>query len=235
VIYGDTQGTDAIWDSNVEAERPGDGIYVAVTGNTGAGKSTLIREAGKALEEEGYDSVVINERAIHHPLLKLMFAYPDTYAFGVQLNFMVQRYLALTRWLDLGKTVLIERSHLDDELFMRHHLDKGHITESEFKAYKSVFNAIKSRLPLPNLVVVLDVPPEVSINRITRAENRGERPKEFPSQNAKQDFVVSWHSKYKDHFVNIDNMYASIDDKRVIKDRSSKNLIKSITKLVQQA
>lgn len=175
-------------------------IYVAVSGNTGAGKSTLIKRLATSLAREGYDVAAVDERSFHHPLLSLMFSEPRTYSLLVQLNFLVQRCTFLRRALFAYDVVIVERSHFDDELFVRDHFDRGNITSTELAAYLQIAKPVHADLPEPDCFLLLDVGPETSLARLGDAEARGERPREFPDEATKVNFVRAWHQKYHAFF-----------------------------------
>lgn len=198
--YGDPDSVESYWNDDVTAAAVEAGVYVAITGNTGSGKSTLVAELTRLLRQRGVRAIGINERCLHHPLLGLMFYRPRKYAFGVQLNFLIQRHLMLSRWLELGYTVVIERSHLDDRLFMETHLQEGNIDPDEFAAYDSLFRALAARLPDPNALVFLDASPEVSLARLKASELACERPKEFPDEETKRHLVTEWQLRFRRHY-----------------------------------
>jgi deoxyadenosine/deoxycytidine kinase len=125
-----------------------------------------------------------------------MFSKPDKYSFLVQLNFMLQRHALLLRWLSLGFTVVLERSHYDDRLFVDHHYQAGHISKEEYDAYNTLSTVLFKKIPDPDIFIFFDVKPEVSMQRIQQSENKGQRPKEFPNEDIKLAFVKSWYEKY---------------------------------------
>jgi deoxyadenosine/deoxycytidine kinase len=173
------------------------GLYVAVSGNTGAGKSTLVKALAQRLAPSHPSVIGIDERSLHHPFLKSMFFDPTRYALGVQLNFAVQRFLMLTRWFDAGYTVIIERSHLDDELFINQHAAAGNITPEDQIAYAGIVKRLHDRIPFPDLLVCINVDADTSMKRIAQAETSGQRDREFPSDEVKWTFVSSWAERYQ--------------------------------------
>lgn len=192
---------DNLWDDETPPLPERAGLYVAVSGNTSAGKSTLLN-ALRDRDNTG-QLLTVSERLLHHPYLRLMFSAPTNFALPVQLNFMLQRHLILYRHLGLDHTVVIERSHLDDEMFVEEHVKKGYIKADELEAYRGIAAALHARLRPPDILVLLNPPPEVSLERLTRAEETGARPREFPNENAKRDWVYRWHAAYErlhEHF-----------------------------------
>jgi deoxyadenosine/deoxycytidine kinase len=175
------------------------GCYIAFSGNTASGKSSLIAELERRLRADGLDAVGVNERVLHHRYLPLMFARPRTFAFPVQLSFMIDRHMILTRNLvELGRTVLIERSHLDDVLFVQEHVDAGTITDAQYRSYLHLAEQLHAQLPAPDVLVLMNADPDLSLRRLAAAERRGERPAEFPDEGAKEAWVRRWHGRYLD-------------------------------------
>jgi deoxyadenosine/deoxycytidine kinase len=172
------------------------GNYIAVSGNTGAGKSTLIREISRLLSYGCQSVIAVDERHFHHPLLTLMFAKPKTYALAIQLNFAVHRTLFLRRSLENRHTIVVERSHLDDRLFMEDHLARGNVSRSDFEEYLKTIQAIQVALPHPDIWIFLEVSPEISRKRIKASELAGERPVEFPNDSTMVSYIMSWHQRY---------------------------------------
>jgi deoxyadenosine/deoxycytidine kinase len=171
--------------------------YICVTGNSGSGKSTIVRRLTSDLFPKDA-AVGIDERSIHHPFLDRLFLDPESYSYELQLNFMLQRVLVAKRWLAAGLTVVMERSHLDDPVFIEHLYRQGLVNDEEKVTYLRLWHAIEARVPLPTAVVVLSVPPEVSIRRITADEEKGLRPREFGSDEQKRRWLMSWSELY-DH------------------------------------
>jgi deoxyadenosine/deoxycytidine kinase len=198
-----------LWDSTSRAagDEAGAGLYVAISGNTAAGKSTLIAEVVTRARALGLAAIGISERSFHHPYLTRMFADPARYAFGIQVNFMLQRHLVLLRQLELGRLVIIERSHFDDELFVREHADAGNVSGEQLAAYEALARVLHDKLPAPHVLALLNPSPELSLERLKRAELRGERPAEFPNDEAKEAWVRRWHALYE-------TLHASYADRR---------------------
>lgn len=190
-------GIPDIWDVGIRNSGR-NGVYVAVSGNTAAGKSSLISEAARALRDRGFDAVGISERSFHHQYLKLMFAQPEDFAFPIQLSFMLNRHMVLLRNLvELGRIVIMERSHFDDALFADEHAERGAITPEQRRVYGELARVLHARIPRPDVLVLMNSPPELSIRRLRLAEESGERDAEFPSEEAKAAWIYRWHSMYE--------------------------------------
>ena len=136
---------------------------VVVEGNIGAGKTTLIQ----GLKEKGYR--VFLEPTVTNPYLEKFYEDSKTYAFPLQMWMLERRFLWFLKavemsWADsyastedMPKGLLLDRSVYSDKVFaVQNHLD-GNISEEQFAAYTERLNDIKTRIPLPNALVYLDV------------------------------------------------------------------------------
>lgn len=177
-------------------ERPGH--YIAISGNTAAGKSSLIAALVARLRAAGVDAVGISEREFHHRYLRLMFADSGNFAFPIQLSFMLERHMVLRHNLvRRGRTTVMERSHLDDAMFVAEHVQTGAISTEQADAYHALASTLHAALPVPDVMVLMNPAPELSLERLARAERQGQRPREFPSEAAKRDWVYRWHALYE--------------------------------------
>lgn len=172
-------------------------IHVCVSGLTGAGKSTVLHRVSTLVAAERRNVVVLDERSLHHPYLDRLFVEPDTFAFELQIQFMIARALFVKRWWSAGYSLVMERSHAEDPVFIRHLRSSGIVTSAESDAYMAVWAHLDARTPPPDLVLYLDVAPSVSIDRLDRDERPGHRPP-FADDASKHAWVTSWHSHYQD-------------------------------------
>lgn len=177
-------------------ERP---LCLCIAGQSGAGKSTVLRMLAEVVAERRNNVVILDEKALHHPYIDRLFVAPDRYAFELQLQFMVSRALFVKRWMDSGYSVVMERSHAEDPVFIRHLLAFKHVNEAEHEAYMSVWASLASRIPMPDLLVFLEVPIEVSVQRLSRPEAAVERP-HFPDEAARRAWIASWNHFYRQRF-----------------------------------
>ena len=185
-----------LWDCDLPAvDRRG--LYVAISGNTAAGKSSLITKLEQRLRESNVDAIGISERIFHHRYLRLMFSSTRDFAFPIQLSFMLERHMVLLRNLvQLGRVVVMERSHLDDPLFVEEHVGTGAIDAEQAAAYAALSGVLAQRIPAPDVLVLMNPAPDLSVQRLAVAERRGDRPSEFPTEQAKIDWVRRWHEAY---------------------------------------
>lgn len=171
--------------------------YVAVIGNSGTGKSTLVKAIAGHLSPDR-PTIGVDERLTHHPFLDRLFWSPEEFSYELQVNFMLQRVLIVRRWLDAGVNVVMERSHLDDRIFIEHLYAQGLVSVDERKTYLDLWDRLLRRTPVPDLIVALKAPPEVCVARITADEESGGRPREFRDEEQKRNWLAAWGRLYED-------------------------------------
>ncbi|MGB1241102.1 MAG: deoxynucleoside kinase [Chitinophagales bacterium] len=201
MTYKDTHPIDSYWNTDIKLPiNTYRGKYIAINGNTASGKSTLINTIRYLSQNHSIKLKCINERVLHHPLMKLQFHQPKDYAYLLQLNFMIQRRLLLKRWLELGYHVIVERCHLDDRMFMDLHLQEDNITIAAYEAFSLLDQTNELQLPDPDYYIFLDVPTDVAFGRLQNSETAAERPKEFPSIEAQKELIGKWNRMYSSYY-----------------------------------
>jgi deoxyadenosine/deoxycytidine kinase len=174
--------------------------YICISGNTATGKSTLLRYIAQAVFAVQPNTIAIDEDTLHHPHLRSLFHSPERFAYEMQVNFMLQRALVARIWLESGFNVVMERSHLEDPIFIRHLLGLGYVSLQEHDTYMSLWARLSDRLRCPDALLYLDAAPSISVDRLTTAEAAGARPREFPNDAAKYQWVQSWAELYEERF-----------------------------------
>ena len=141
---------------------------VVVEGPIGVGKTTLARKLAAAV---GAESVL--EQAEENPFLERFYRNPKAAAFPTQLYFLFQRARQLQelRQQDMFAPVRIGDYLLDkDRLFARITLD-----DEEYALYEQVYARLSLDAPRPDLVVFLQAPVDVLLERIARRGIRYEK------------------------------------------------------------
>ena len=133
--------------------------YIVVEGPIGVGKTSLARRLCTSLGAEG-----IFERAADNPFLERFYRNPRAGALPVQLYFLLQRaqQLGALRQADLFAPVRVADYLLEkDRLFARVTLD-----EAEYALYEQLYAKLDIHSPQPDLVVYLQAPVDVLLERI---------------------------------------------------------------------
>nr|WP_256376524.1 deoxynucleoside kinase [Xenorhabdus sp. KK7.4] len=104
-------------------------------------------------------------------------------------------------WTAKGFNLVMERSHLEDYIFINFMLKTGYINESHHRAYMQLWEEINHIIPVPDLIVFLNYSAEHSLQHLHADETHGIRPKEFPDEVTKIKWIKGWHDEYQ-YFLN---------------------------------
>jgi len=135
--------------------------YIVVEGPIGVGKSSLARRLAAS-----FGSELVLEQGEVNPFLERFYRNPRAAAFQTQIYFLFQRARQLQdlRQHDLFEAVRIADYLLDkDRLFARLTLD-----DEEYALYEQVYAKLSIDAPAPDLVVYLQAPVDVLLERIAR-------------------------------------------------------------------
>ena len=135
--------------------------FVVVEGPIGVGKTSLARRLAKS-----FGSELVLEQGDENPFLERFYRNPRGAAFQTQLYFLFQRARQMQelRQADLFERVRVSDYLLDkDRLFARLTLD-----DEEFALYEQVYARLAIDAPVPDLVVYLQAPVDVLLERIAR-------------------------------------------------------------------
>jgi deoxyadenosine/deoxycytidine kinase len=135
--------------------------YIVIEGPIGVGKTSLARRLAETLSAE-----LILEQAESNPFLERFYRDPVGAALPAQLHFLFQRVQQLTafRQDDLFLTIRVADYLLEkDRLFARVTLD-----EAEFGLYDQIYSRVVIDPPKPDLVIFLQAPVDVLLQRIGR-------------------------------------------------------------------
>ncbi|MEN9704130.1 MAG: hypothetical protein RLZZ393_9 [Pseudomonadota bacterium] len=135
--------------------------FIVVEGPIGVGKTSLVRKLAASLGAE-----TVLEQADENPFLERFYRNPRVGALPAQLYFLFQRaqQLASLNQQDLFAPVRVADYLLaKDRLFARITLD-----DDEFRLYEQVHDKLAIEAPKPDLVVYLQAPANVLLERIAR-------------------------------------------------------------------
>lgn len=137
---------------------------VLVAGNIGTGKTSITERIGARLGwQTSYESVADN------PYLPDFYGNMAQWSFHLQVFFLghrAQQHLALAR---SPKSAIADRSIYEDaHIFARvlHHLNN--LSERDFQAYRTLYDLVVANLPRPDLLLYLEAPVPVLMQRIQR-------------------------------------------------------------------
>jgi deoxyguanosine kinase len=142
--------------------------FIVVEGPIGVGKTSLARRLAQSLTGQ-----LVLEQVDQNPFLERFYRNPRAAAFQTQLFFLFQRARQLeeVRQEDLFGGVRVADYLLEkDRLFARVTLD-----DAEYSLYEKVYERVVVDAPKPDLVVYLQAPVDVLVDRIARRGIRYEQ------------------------------------------------------------
>ena len=141
-------------------------MYIAIAGNIGAGKSTLVK-----LLSDLYALSPVYEAVDENPYLEDFYKDMASYAFPSQMFFLAKRLEQHLSQVNPGSRIIQDRTIYEDAaIFARNLFEEGIMTARDFGTYQKMYEAIKLALRPPDLLIYL----EASVSTLkTRIALRG--------------------------------------------------------------
>lgn len=137
--------------------------FVAVAGNIGVGKSTLVELLCVRMDWEPF-----YEPVTENPYLADFYRDMDTWSFHSQVFFLAHRLRAHYKLSQHPTSVVQDRSVYEDaEIFARNLYLQGHIQKRDYQTYRDIYETTMSFLPPPDLVIYLRASVPTLMNRIS--------------------------------------------------------------------
>lgn len=136
--------------------------FVAIAGNIGVGKSTLVEKLCARLGWEPFFEGVVD-----NPYLADFYADMGRWSFHSQIYFLGRRLHDLRGLMDFPRNVVQDRSVYEDaEIFARNLYRQGHMSERDWQSYHELYAALTELLPPPDLIVYLQASVPTLLGRI---------------------------------------------------------------------
>ena len=142
--------------------------YIIVEGPIGVGKTALVKRMAEVFQ---YQTLL--EQAGENPFLEKFYENPRHHALSTQLFFLFQRAKQLEQ---LHQHDLFEPLHIADFMIEKDRLfAEILLSTEEFKLYDMVYRNLAIEAPRPDLVIYLQAPPHVLLQRIQQRGIRTEQ------------------------------------------------------------
>jgi deoxyadenosine/deoxycytidine kinase len=145
--------------------------FIAVAGNIGVGKSTLVTMLSERLGwQPFYEAVAEN------PYLADFYHDMRLWSFHSQIFFLSNRLRSHRQLIDHPTSVVQDRSVYEDaEVFARNLYDQGYLGERDYATYRQLYEVLTEFLPPPDLVLYLRASIDTLQRRISRRGRDYER------------------------------------------------------------
>ena len=126
-------------------------MHIAVTGNIGAGKTTLTTMLAK---HYGWSAQF--EDVDHNPYLDDFYQDMSKWSFALQMYFLGSRFRQVKEIRESGKNIIQDRTIYEDAYIFAENLNEMNLlSDRDYSNYTSLFNLMKSFVSAPDLLIYL--------------------------------------------------------------------------------
>ena len=126
-------------------------MHIAVTGNIGAGKTTLTTMLAK---HYGWETQF--EDVVHNPYLDDFYQDMSKWSFALQMYFFGSRFRQVKEIRESGKNIIQDRTIYEDAYIFAENLNEMNLlSDRDYSNYTSLFNLMKSFVSAPDLLIYL--------------------------------------------------------------------------------
>jgi deoxyadenosine/deoxycytidine kinase len=199
-------------------------MLIAVSGNIGAGKTTLVSRLA-----EHFGCKAEYEATEDNPYLERFYQDMKRWAFPLQVYFLSHRFRQGLRLRDSKKGIILDRTIYEDaHVFARNLHQSAYMTDTDYQTYLSLYQSMVELIPPPDLLIYLKASPEKLGNRISGRGAKGERAFE---QNIPNQYLQDLNQLYEswiNHYHHSPVLKLNVDDVDLAKDENFKKLLKNI-------
>ena len=166
-------------------------MHIAVSGNIGAGKTTLTQMLSKHYGwEMRLEPVVIN------PYLEDYYKDIKRWSFALEVYFLKERFRDILDIAHTNKTIIQDRSIFEGVyVFVENNYRQGNLSETDFRTYMELFDLITNITKNPDLMIYL----RKSVPELVRQIQKRGRDYE---QTIQLDYLEGLNNRYEDFIFN---------------------------------
>lgn len=135
---------------NAGGEKP-DTKFIAVSGNIGAGKSSLTEILARHFGWEAFHESVDN-----NPYIEDFYEDMRRWSFNLQIFFLSSRFRHQKKMIDKSDSFVQDRTIYEDvEIFAKNLYEMGLMSDRDYKNYEALFHEMSNYLKPPDLLIYL--------------------------------------------------------------------------------
>ena len=166
--------------------------FIAVAGNIGVGKSTLVSMLCKRLGWQPF-----YEPVVENPYLADFYADMHAWAFHSQVFFLTRRLRSHVALSQFPESVAQDRTAYEDsEIFARNLFLQGHIQPRDYQTYRELYETAVQLLPPPDLMIYLRASVPTLLDRISHRGRDYERTISPDYLQSLSDLYEAWISDF---------------------------------------
>ena len=184
-------------------------MHIAVAGNIGAGKTTLISLLSKKNNWEAHFEDVDN-----NPYLNDFYQDMKRWSFNLQIFFLHSRFQKVIEILNSNKTVIQDRTIYEDaNIFAPNLHSMGLMTTRDYNNYKNLFNLMTGLIKPPDLLIYLRANVETLVTRIQKRGRDYEQAISVDYLTRLNERYEAWVAGYKDKILIVDVNDKNFEDR----------------------
>ena len=166
-------------------------MHIAVSGNIGAGKTTLTQMLSKHYGwEMRLEPVVVN------PYLEDYYKDIKRWSFALAVYFLKERFRDVLDIAHTNKTIIQDRSIFEGVyVFVENNYRQGNLSETDFHTYMELFDLMTNITKIPDLMIYL----RKSVPELVRQIQKRGRDYE---QTMQLDYLEGLNNRYEDFIFN---------------------------------
>lgn len=165
-------------------------IVIGIAGIIGAGKSTLTRDIS-----EKYNITAYYEPVDDNVYLKDFYTDMHANAFKMQIYLLNGRFAQHQKMVWSKSSAVQDRTIYEDKIFATMLYEDGYMDERDYQTYLALSDAMLNFLREPDVIVYLDVDPQIALARVQYRAARN-----ASTRGCESDMPLKYLASLRDHY-----------------------------------
>ena len=176
-------------------------MHIAISGNIGAGKTSLTELLSKHYGWEAH-----YEDVIDNPYLDDFYNHMERWSFNLQIYFLKSRFEQLLKIKNINNVIVQDRTIYEDaHIFAPNLKSMGLMNQRDFKNYQGLFELMESQIQGPDLLIYLRSSIPNLVNKIHKRGREYENSISIDYLSRLNERYEAWTSTYdKGNIIKID-------------------------------